>query len=54
MVNVISASSAKIDHFTDKFRNLIIVSASGEVGTTGWTEIRLSPRLYAADPLDGI
>ena len=53
-MNVISARSAKIDHFKDEFRNLIIVSASGDVSTTGWTEIRLSPRLYVADPLDGI
>jgi hypothetical protein len=33
---------------------LLFVGASGEVPTTGWTNIRLEPYYYIAPPRDGI
>jgi hypothetical protein len=36
------------------FEPLAAITANGEVPTTGWTDIRLSPRYYAIAPKDGI
>jgi hypothetical protein len=53
LVSKVDTVAAHLLKFPSPFEPLVAVTATGEVPTTGWTDIRLSPRYYAVPPRDG-
>ncbi|MGY3695007.1 hypothetical protein ACVIGA_005087 [Bradyrhizobium sp. USDA 3240] len=53
-VRTVTAVSANQIQLPAPFKEQLVVVAQGDVPTTGWSHIRLSPRYYVAPPADGI
>ena len=53
LVSKVDTVSAHLLKLPAPFEPLISVTATGEVPTTGWTHIRLSPHYYIVPPRDG-
>src|SRR4051812_28009773 len=54
MAHVSEIRSAEVFRFPDIGGDKLLVLASGDVRTSGWSRIRLSPRYPAAPPADGL
>jgi hypothetical protein len=54
MKHVAQVEQVQVHQFSDDFQEFAAVVAFGQVSTTGWTHIRLSPRFYISPPADGI
>jgi len=53
LISKVDTVSAHLLKFPAPFEPLISITATGEVPTTGWTHIRLSPYYYIVPPRDG-
>lgn len=53
-VRTVTAVSANLIQLPAPLKEQLVVVALGDVPTTGWSHIRLSPRYYVAPPADGI
>lgn len=53
LVSKVDTVSAHLLKLPAPFEPLVAITATGEVPTTGWTHIRLSPHYYLVPPHDG-
>ncbi|MGY4197866.1 hypothetical protein [Bradyrhizobium sp. USDA 4520] len=53
-VRTVTAVSANLIQLSGPLKEQLVVIALGDVPTTGWSHIRLSPRYYIAPPADSI
>ncbi|MGH8501974.1 MAG: hypothetical protein ACREVE_05775 [Gammaproteobacteria bacterium] len=54
MTKVVTVDTAEAFTHATPLGDILVISATGTVDTSGWTDIRFSPHFYATPPSDGI